>query len=50
MVPETAGGGLVRTGTGRMEVVTAGGDRIIVGADVDGAAFARVLSVLEARR
>jgi transposase len=35
---------------GRMEVVTRQGDRITVGADVDGAAFARVLGVLEARR
>ena len=29
-----------------MEVVTAGGDRITVGAEVDGAAFALVLGVV----
>ncbi len=34
---------------GRMEIVTATGQRIIVGADVDGLALARVLAALEAR-
>ena len=50
IVPEAASGALVGKGIGRMEVVTAGGDRITVGADVDGDAFARVVAVLEARR
>lgn len=54
IVPEASAGGLDPSSTGpvggRMEVVTAGGDRIIVGGDVDGAAFARVLGVLEGRR
>jgi transposase len=35
---------------GRMEIVTVTGQRIIVGADVDAVALARVLAVLEARR
>ena len=34
---------------GRMEVVTATGQRIIVGADVDALALARVVAALEAR-
>ncbi len=34
---------------GRMEVVTCGGHRIIVGADVDAQALARVVAALEAR-
>lgn len=34
---------------GRMEVVIVGGQRIIVGADVDAAALARVVRALEAR-
>ncbi len=34
---------------GRMEIVTATGQRIIVGADVDALALARVLAALEAR-
>ena len=54
IVPEASAGGLDPSSAGplggRMEVVTARGDRITVGADVDGAAFARVLGVLEARR
>ena len=50
LVPEAAPGGLVREGAGRMEVVTSRGDRITVGADVDGAAFARIVAVLEGRR
>ena len=31
---------------GRMEVVLPGGERVIVGADVDAAAFARVIKVV----
>ena len=34
---------------GRMEIALAGGERIVVGADVDAAAFARVLDVLSRR-
>jgi transposase len=34
---------------GRMEVVLAGGERIIVGADVDGTALARVVRALARR-
>lgn len=34
---------------GRMEILLAGGDRIIVGADVDAAALARVVAVLSRR-
>jgi transposase len=34
---------------GRMEIVAQGGCRVIVGADVDAAALARVLGVLEGR-
>jgi len=34
---------------GRMEIVTATGQRIIVGADVDALALARVVAALEAR-
>ncbi len=34
---------------GRMEIVTVTGQRIVVGADVDGLALARVLAALEAR-
>jgi transposase len=41
--PGAAGGG------SRMEIVTTTGRRIIVGADVDGRALARVLAVLERR-
>jgi len=36
-------------GGGRMEIVTVRGQRIIVGADVDARALARILAVLEAR-
>jgi len=35
--------------SGRMEIVTATGQRIIVGADVDACALARVVAVLEGR-
>ena len=34
---------------GRMEIVLAGGDRVMVGADVDTAALARVVKVLSRR-
>ena len=34
---------------GRMEIVLAGGRRVVVGADVDAAALARVVDVLERR-
>lgn len=54
IVPEAEPGGLgpscMGAPGGRMEVVTRRGERIIVGADVDGAALGRVLAVLEARR
>ena len=36
-------------GSGRMEIVTTTGRRIIVGADVDARALARVVAVLEGR-
>jgi len=35
--------------SGRMEIVLAGGDRVIVGADVDAAALARVVKALGRR-
>jgi transposase len=35
--------------TGRMEVVLPGGERVIVGADVDAAALARVIKVVSRR-
>jgi transposase len=34
---------------GRMEIALVGGERIVVGADVDAAAFARILNVLSRR-
>ena len=34
---------------GRMEIVLAGGDRVVVGTDVDAAALARVVKVLSRR-
>jgi len=48
VVPETASATAGASSAGRMEVVTATGRRIIVGADVDAAALARVVAVLEA--
>jgi transposase len=48
VVPE-AGGALPAPDLGRMEIVVHGGCRVIVGADVDAAALARVLAVLEGR-
>ena len=44
--PSRLAGGRI---SGRMEVVTVKGQRIIVGADVDAAALARVVAALEAR-
>lgn len=49
VVPETASAKTGAAIAGRMEVVTAGGQRVIVGADVDAAALARVVAALEAR-
>jgi transposase len=37
------------TGAGRMEIELGNGRRIVVGADVDGPALARVLGALEGR-
>ena len=52
IVPEVAAAvaSCVGPASGRMEVVTRRGDRIIVGGDVEAAALARVLAVLEERR
>jgi transposase len=44
-LPEASASPLV----GRIEIVLAGGDRVIVGADVDAAALARVVKVLSRR-
>jgi transposase len=38
-----------RKPVGRMEIVLAGGHRVIVGADVDAVALARLIDVLERR-
>lgn len=43
--PEVSASRLV----GRIEIILAGGDRVIVGADVDAAALARVVKVLSRR-
>ena len=43
------GGGDAARSAGRMEIVLAGGERIIVGADVDAAALARVVRALSRR-
>lgn len=52
LVPEDdvvgLGGGEARSG-GRMEIVTRCGRRVVVGPDVDAAALARVVGVLEGR-
>lgn len=48
VVPEEGSQPEGRGISGRMEVVTATGRRIIVGADVDAAALARVVAALEA--
>lgn len=40
---------LASPSAGRMEIVLAGGDRVIVGADVDAPALARVVKVLSRR-
>jgi len=42
-------GARAQAGGGGMEIVAHGGRRVIVGADVDAAALARVLGVLEGR-
>jgi transposase len=39
----------LRSDAGRMEIALAGGDRVIVGADVDPVALARVIKVLSRR-
>ncbi len=49
IVPDRAPAGRDAVTVGRMEIETAGGHRIIVGADVDARALARVVAVLEAR-
>ena len=49
IVPEEEASPCAAGGGGRMEIVTTTGRRIIVGADVDGCALARVLAVLERR-
>jgi transposase len=46
LVPQAAGGGAV---VGRMEIILSGARRVIVGSDVDAAALAQVVGVLEAR-
>jgi len=43
------GDGDAARSAGRMEIVLAGGERIIVGADVDAAALARVVKALSRR-
>ncbi len=55
-VPAVIGSGSVSTTSptpatpaGRMEIALTGGDRVIVGADVDAAALARVVKVLSRR-
>ncbi len=49
IVPDAAPAVGQAAGSGRMEIVIAGGRRIIVGADVDAQALARVVAVLEGR-
>ena len=46
--PEAAARSEQAGSVGRMEIVTAGGHRIVVGADVDARALARVVAALEA--
>ena len=48
--PEEKPAAVTPTGVGRLEIVLAGGHRVIVGADVDTGALGRVLDVLEGRR
>jgi len=48
--PEARGGdGDAERSAGRMEIVLAGGEQIVVGADVDAAALARVVRALSRR-
>jgi transposase len=49
IVPEEEASPGEAAGGGRMEIVTTTGRRIIVGADVDAGALARILAVLEGR-
>lgn len=49
VVPEKASARSGAAIAGRMEVVTASGQRIIVGADVDAEALSRVVAALEGR-
>jgi transposase len=49
VVPPTAASSTGSWPTGRMEIVSLSGRRVIVDAGVDGAALARVLDVLERR-
>jgi transposase len=49
IVPEEEASPGEAGGSGRMEIVTTTGRRIIVGADVDAGALARVVAVLETR-
>ena len=44
-----SGRGVARVFVGRMEIVLAAGERILVGADVDTAALARVVKALSRR-
>ena len=47
--PPTAMAAVPPAAAGRMEIALAGGERVIVGADVDAAALARVIKVLSRR-
>jgi len=49
IIPEAAATATAVAARGRMEVMSANGRRIVVGADVDTAALLRVLDVLERR-
>lgn len=49
IVPEDVSTASCASAAGRMEVVTATGQRILFGADVDAAALARVVAALEAK-
>lgn len=50
IVPEAAPSEAGCEAVGRMEVVTARGERIIVGRDFDGAALARLIAVLDGKQ
>ena len=49
VVPENTAVAPGMASAGRKEVVTATGQRVLVGADVDAAALARVVAALEAK-